>query len=73
MTRQKHADREQTTSCLDERRAMYFDIAADDARIDAALGELRLLPTLSTTHSTDDLERRLREIVRWRMEHDSDF
>lgn len=63
MTRQTRAAEEESPKSLDERRAMYFDAAADDTRIDAALGELRLLPMLETAETTDDLERQLQDIV----------
>jgi hypothetical protein len=72
VTQQKHAGNDQATNSLDERRTMYFDAEADDVRVDAMLGELRLLPMLETTDATDNLEQQLRTIVRWRMEHNGD-
>jgi hypothetical protein len=63
VTQQTHAAEEESPKRLDERRTMYFDAEADDTRIDAALGELRLLPMLETRNRMDDLERRLQDIV----------
>jgi hypothetical protein len=63
VTQQKHAADDAATTSLDERRTMYFGAAADDTRIDAALGELRLLPALETTDGTENLEQRLQVIV----------
>jgi hypothetical protein len=71
VTRQKHAAEEEATTSLDERRTMYFGAAADNTRIDAALGELRLLPTLEPVHGTEALEQQLRVIVQ-EMTHDGE-
>lgn len=63
MTQQKQAAKDEATKSLDERRTMYFDAKADDTSIDAALGELRLLPMLETKDTMDDLDQRLQDIV----------
>jgi hypothetical protein len=56
---------------LDERRTMYFGAEADNTSIDAALGELRLLPTLEPADGTENLEQQLRVIVQ-ETTHDGD-
>ena len=72
MTQQTHAAEEEATKSLDERRTMYFDAEADDTRIDAALGELRLLPMLATKEASDGLEQQLRAIIRQERTSDGD-
>lgn len=72
MTQQTHAAEEEAIKSLDERRTMYFDAEADDTRIDAVLGELRLLPMLETKDTTDDLEQQLQDIVHQKRTSDGD-
>jgi hypothetical protein len=72
VSQQTHAAEEESTNSLDERRTMYFDAEADDTRVDAVLGELRLLPMLETKDTTDDLEQRLEDIVHQKRTSDSD-